>query len=80
MTVPDLVKILSSLYSLVDSRVSTFKKMMSLAGRLDLLLTQISSNSNGDNQSVPNSIYVEEEEEEEEIMDHDEMEEVEDLP
>ena len=41
MTVPDLVKSLSVLYLTVDSRVTVFKKLLKLSGRLDLLLSQV---------------------------------------
>ena len=41
MTVPDLMKHLSGLYQLIDTRLSAFKKLMKLSGRLDLVLSQI---------------------------------------
>lgn len=43
MTIPDLnVTSLSGLYQTVDSRLSTYPKLLKLSGRLDLLLSQIS--------------------------------------
>jgi len=44
MTLPDLMKVLSSLYLTADSRVTVFKKLLKLSGRLDLLVSQISAN------------------------------------
>lgn len=41
MTVPDLVDSLGGLYQLVDSRLSVFKRLLKLNGRLDLILSQI---------------------------------------
>eukprot|EP01116_Phalansterium_solitarium_P021244 TRINITY_DN6521_c0_g1_i1.p1 TRINITY_DN6521_c0_g1~~TRINITY_DN6521_c0_g1_i1.p1 ORF type:complete len:662 (+),score=197.41 TRINITY_DN6521_c0_g1_i1:114-2099(+) len=43
MTVPDLVSSLSGLYLTVDSRLSVFRKLLKLSGRLDLLLSQVSA-------------------------------------
>jgi len=40
---PDLVQVLSTLYMVVDTRLTLFKKMVKLNGRLDLLLSQIKS-------------------------------------
>eukprot|EP00050_Salpingoeca_kvevrii_P022984 m.135831 g.135831 ORF g.135831 m.135831 type:complete len:785 (-) comp9895_c1_seq1:85-2439(-) len=43
MTVPDLAHVLSSLYSLVEARLTTFPRLLKLSGRLDLMLSQITS-------------------------------------
>eukprot|EP01134_Creolimax_fragrantissima_P001009 CFRG1009T1 len=42
MTVPNLAESLGGLSSLIDSRLSAFRKLLALNGRLDLLLSQIS--------------------------------------
>lgn len=42
MTLPDLVPMLSPLFQLTDSRLSNFKKLLRLSGRLDLALSQVS--------------------------------------
>lgn len=41
MTVPDVAQKLAPLYSLVDARVSVFQRLLSLSGRLDLIMTQV---------------------------------------
>jgi len=41
LTVPDLVKSLSTLYLAVDSRLSAFRKLEKLHGRLEVLLSQV---------------------------------------
>lgn len=41
MTIPDLIKTLSGLYLIVDSRISVFKKLLQLQGRVDLILSQV---------------------------------------
>ena len=47
MTIPDLnTSSLSGLYQTVDSRLSSYDKLLKLSGRLDLLLSQISIGSN----------------------------------
>ncbi|KCV73163.1 hypothetical protein H696_00706 [Fonticula alba] len=45
MTVPDLVTRLGPLYALVDSRLSSFKRLLRLSGRLDLIVSQIAQAS-----------------------------------
>jgi len=64
MTLPDLVKSLSGLYLIVDSRLTVFKKLLKLSGRMDLLLSQISA-SRATHVSAP-VIYEESDEELEE--------------
>jgi len=61
VTVPDLVQILSGLYLSIDSRLTIFKKMLKLSGRLDLLLSQIATQSIQSSGSA--TIYEEEDEE-----------------
>jgi U3 small nucleolar RNA-associated protein 5 len=49
LSLPDLVDKLGGLYTLLDSRVAVYKKLLKLSGRLDLLLSQIgdpATNSN----------------------------------
>ncbi|KAJ3092808.1 WD repeat-containing protein 43 [Quaeritorhiza haematococci] len=41
MTVPGLVKQLGTLYQTLESRVSTFQKLLRISGRLDLVTSQI---------------------------------------
>ena len=72
MTVPDLPEVLSSMYALVDSRLSVFPRMLKLCGRLDLLLSQVALKSAGaadidaDELQKPEVEYVEESSEGEE--------------
>jgi len=75
ITLPDLVKSLSGLYLIVDSRLSVFKKLLKLSGRMDLLLSQIST-TRAAAISAP-VIYEEEdsEEDQEQIKEHDDMDE-----
>lgn len=44
---PQLTHKLSPLYHLLDTRLSVFKKLLKLQGRLELLLSQISAAKNG---------------------------------
>jgi hypothetical protein len=41
MTVPNLSSSLSGLYQSIDQRLGSFKKLMQLGGRLDLIMSQI---------------------------------------
>ena len=41
LSVPTLTKSLTGLYSVMDARLSVFKKLLKLSGRLDLLLAQV---------------------------------------
>eukprot|EP01098_Paradermamoeba_levis_P011269 TRINITY_DN481_c0_g1_i5.p1 TRINITY_DN481_c0_g1~~TRINITY_DN481_c0_g1_i5.p1 ORF type:complete len:733 (-),score=254.10 TRINITY_DN481_c0_g1_i5:317-2515(-) len=43
LSVPDLMNAFSTLYQTVDARLSVFKDLLKLSGRLDLVLTQISN-------------------------------------
>lgn len=68
MTVPNLVDSLSGLYGILESRVNVFSKLCKLQGRLDLLLSQVDSQSyNADeNESAgPSLVYHEEDSDEE---------------
>eukprot|EP00293_Proteomonas_sulcata_P005098 CAMPEP_0184330706 /NCGR_PEP_ID=MMETSP1049-20130417/144824_1 /TAXON_ID=77928 /ORGANISM="Proteomonas sulcata, Strain CCMP704" /LENGTH=123 /DNA_ID=CAMNT_0026653159 /DNA_START=93 /DNA_END=464 /DNA_ORIENTATION=+ len=47
MSQPDIVKSLTPLYQLVESRVATYHKLLKLEGRLELALTQVSNRSGG---------------------------------
>ncbi|KJE95621.1 hypothetical protein CAOG_08938 [Capsaspora owczarzaki ATCC 30864] len=86
MTVPNLVEALSGLYQLVDARLSVFKKLLKLSGRLDLIISQIASRAQvevGDNDideelTRPRTVYQEDSEEEGELagdgaMDFDDL-------
>lgn len=69
ITVPDLVKTLSGLYLVVDSRLASFKKLLQLSGRLDLLLAQISKATTireDEALGEPQTVYVDESSSEEE--------------
>lgn len=71
MTVPDLPEVLSGMYSLVDTRLSVFPRLLKLSGRLDLLLSQIALKSNSTSEidaeelQVPGVAYQEEDSEDE---------------
>jgi WD40 repeat protein len=41
LTVPELSSQLSGLYGMIDQRLASFKKLLSLQGRLDLILSQV---------------------------------------
>jgi U3 small nucleolar RNA-associated protein 5 len=45
LTLHDLVDRLSSLYSLLETRLAAYKKMLKLQGRLDLIVARLASNS-----------------------------------
>lgn len=71
MTVPDLVDSLSGLYAMMESRVSIFSKLCKLQGRLDLMLSQVDSQSynNADNEVPgPSVVYQEEDSDEEPLV------------
>eukprot|EP01114_Cavostelium_apophysatum_P011493 TRINITY_DN2577_c0_g1_i1.p1 TRINITY_DN2577_c0_g1~~TRINITY_DN2577_c0_g1_i1.p1 ORF type:complete len:567 (-),score=181.19 TRINITY_DN2577_c0_g1_i1:13-1713(-) len=70
VTVPNLVQMLSGLYLSIDSRLSIFKKLLKLSGRLDLLLSQISAQSDTPRSNTAAMVY--EEEDDEEYEDEDE--------
>jgi len=78
MTIPDITKILSRLHQTVDSRLTVFKKLVKLSGRLELVLSQIAQHNTAENSAiVPLTVYNEGEEEgnvEEEVMEFDENE------
>eukprot|EP00698_Gefionella_okellyi_P021909 TRINITY_DN7183_c0_g1_i1.p1 TRINITY_DN7183_c0_g1~~TRINITY_DN7183_c0_g1_i1.p1 ORF type:complete len:672 (-),score=158.70 TRINITY_DN7183_c0_g1_i1:18-1985(-) len=72
MSVPDLPKKLSSLYQVVDQRVSMYKKLLLLHGRLDLLLHQAKPRQAIDDEEVKTTYYNESDEdapEAEDVMD-----------
>ena len=65
VTVPDLSFQLAGLGQMLEQRLSSYMRLSSLAGRLDLLLSQLSySEKKGDNQTnrntIPQAIYQEE--------------------
>jgi hypothetical protein len=39
MRVPEVIASLTSLYSVIDTRLGVFKKLVTLSGRLDLILS-----------------------------------------
>eukprot|EP00249_Psilotum_nudum_P020003 c27515_g1_i1 orf=278-2332(+) len=45
MSNPSMQSILRSLYQVIDARLSVFRPLLSLSGRLDLIVAQISSNA-----------------------------------
>ncbi|XP_068752462.1 WD repeat-containing protein 43-like isoform X2 [Montipora capricornis] len=74
VTVPDLVTSLSGLYAMVESRVSISSKLCKLQGRLDLMLSQVDSQSyNAVDSEVagPSVVYHEEDSEEEPLVPFD---------
>lgn len=72
MTVPDLVHSLSGLYAMMESRVGAFTKLCRLQGRLDLMLSQVDSQSYGaadeEEHVEPAVVYQEEDSEEEPLV------------
>ncbi|XP_073230226.1 WD repeat-containing protein 43-like isoform X1 [Porites lutea] len=71
MTVPDLVKTLGGLYAMMESRVSTYGKLCKLQGRLDLMLSQVDSqsyNTADDTIPGPSVVYQEEDSDEEPLV------------
>jgi len=79
MTIPDITKILSRLHQTVDSRLTVFKKLVKLSGRLELVLSQIAQHNTAENSAIiPLTVYNEGEEEgnvEEEVMEFEDDEE-----
>ncbi|KAJ3106543.1 WD repeat-containing protein 43 [Phlyctochytrium planicorne] len=82
MTDPALVKHLGALYQALDSRVSTFEKLIKLSGRLDLVMSQIALRASANEADVeeedPNeaeAFYDEEAEDEEDDQEDFEDEE-----
>ncbi|KAF9987610.1 WD repeat-containing protein 43 [Modicella reniformis] len=74
MTVPDLVKKLSNFYQTLDARVSVFQKLLSLHGRLDLVMSQIEMRQQYEAKDTTNeatTVYVEDEDDDEEDLDLD---------
>jgi len=72
MTIPELVKLLAELYTTIDTRVSVLDDMLKLQGRMDLLLSQINNKRDKqtfDTESVPLSVYNEEEEDSDDDID-----------
>ncbi|XP_046551150.1 WD repeat-containing protein 43-like [Haliotis rubra] len=55
MTFPEIVDKLSSLYQMMDARVSMFSKLSRLQGKLDLVLTQITSHDQEDEEDAGKS-------------------------
>ncbi|PFX20707.1 WD repeat-containing protein 43 [Stylophora pistillata] len=72
MTVPDLVDSLSGLYAMLESRVSVFSKLCKLQGRLDLMLSQVDSQSHNNPEEEehvePTVVYQEEDSDEEPLV------------
>lgn len=64
MSVPNLHTKLAGLYQILDQRVGVFPKLLSLSGRLELALSQVSSlHEERQEASVPRTVYDEEAEE-----------------
>jgi len=71
MTVPELVKSLSNLYMSVDSRLNSHKKLLQLAGRLDLLFSQIDNQEATVSESKPSLVFEENSDEDDEEFKND---------
>ena len=80
LAVPELTATLSPLYQTVDERMQSFKPMLKLSGRLDLVMSQISlrREQNVDVDLEPAAVYVEDEDEDMHDGDDDEDESDED--
>ena len=50
MSIPGLVERLSGLYQTIDTRLTVFKPLLKLSGRLDLVLSQVAIRGAGHNQ------------------------------
>ena len=62
LSVPDLAQQLAALSQMLEQRLATYSRLASLAGRLDLLLSQISSSTSASTQEAgkrPAQIYYE---------------------
>jgi hypothetical protein len=63
LSVPDLAQQLAALSQMLEQRLATYSRLASLAGRLDLLMSQISSaprsSSRVESVKLPNQIYYE---------------------
>lgn len=60
MSVPNLNVKLSGLYNILEGRTTVLPKLLSLSGRLELALSQISSQEDVQDQSIPRTSYDEE--------------------
>ncbi|XP_064622092.1 WD repeat-containing protein 43-like [Lineus longissimus] len=73
MTFPEIVDTLSSLYQMMDYRVGMFSRLSKLQGKLELMLSQVTSQTQDEEETVatqqPMLIYQEESSDEEMDMD-----------
>jgi U3 small nucleolar RNA-associated protein 5 len=71
ITVPNLLDSLAGLYQTVDSRLSCFKRLVKLSGRLELLLAQVDKQSAGpaEEDEAQVAVYHEEDDEDEYTLD-----------
>jgi U3 small nucleolar RNA-associated protein 5 len=55
LAVPDLAQQLAALSQMLEQRLATYSRLAALAGRLDLLISQISSSPSSSSSSAPSS-------------------------
>merc|ERR1711934_351565 len=74
MSVPDLAKVIRNLYGLIEARLAVYPRLLKLSGRLDLMLSHVSTNMNLDEEDLytPITAYEEPESDEENEDDVDE--------
>jgi U3 small nucleolar RNA-associated protein 5 len=72
MSNPAMQPVLSTLYQLIEARLSVFRPLMSLSGRLDLIMAQISSNEAAVPHDSDSAVVYEEEDSEVEVEEVDE--------
>jgi U3 small nucleolar RNA-associated protein 5 len=69
MSVPNLIKHLTGLYQIIDTRLATFKRLLRLSGRLDLVMSQVTFRSEmAEEGSEALTVYREGEEEDDEAQ------------
>lgn len=76
MSSPSMQPVLSSLYQVIDARLSVFRSLLSLSGRLDLIMAQVSANETTQQQEVSAAVVYEESDDDgegevEDVMDAD---------
>ncbi|KAI5059090.1 hypothetical protein GOP47_0025409 [Adiantum capillus-veneris] len=69
MSSPSIQPILSSLYQVIDSRLTVFRPLLSLSGRLDLIMAQVARAETTQQQEVAAAVVYEESDDEGEVED-----------
>lgn len=71
MSNPAMQPVLTSLYQIIEARLSVFRPLLSLSGRLDLIMAQISANESKskDVEEIEATVFYEEEDSEPDALD-----------